>query len=88
MLATRVILAKKLIYIGYFLERLNKANGQSPSLDRLCEKILQFFFRIDNCAIAIFYQKLYRALLAFAHSSFGTLSTEKRIGTCVDLLMY
>ena len=35
-------LGKNSIYIGYFLERLNKANGQSPSLDRLCEKILQF----------------------------------------------
>ena len=79
---------KNPIYIGYFLERLNKANGQSPSLDRLCEKILQFFFRIDNSGIAILYQKLYRALLAFAHSSFGTLGTEKRIGRCVDLLMH
>jgi putative ATP-dependent endonuclease of the OLD family len=35
-------LGKNSIYIGYFLERLNKANAQSPSLDRLCEKILQF----------------------------------------------
>lgn len=35
-------LGKNSIYIGYFLERLNKANGKSPSLDRLCEKILQF----------------------------------------------
>lgn len=35
-------LGKNSIYIGYLLERLNKANGQSPSLDRLCEKILQF----------------------------------------------
>jgi putative ATP-dependent endonuclease of the OLD family len=35
-------LGKNSIYIAYFLERLSKANGQSPSLDRLCEKILQF----------------------------------------------
>lgn len=35
-------LEKNSIYIGCLLERLKEANGQSLSLDRLCEKILQF----------------------------------------------
>jgi hypothetical protein len=35
-------LGRNFMYIGHLLERLQQAKALSPSLDRLCDKILQF----------------------------------------------